>query len=145
MATNEVFWDANRVSLKVGAGTLAGDPVRVGNLNAVAITDSSVSNSVGTNIDYALTSVGAVNKVPTGNEVGWASCKTTGAFRIATNVTTSVAIGDPIYAIVNGTGSVKKVALTNVVGTNKFWGVALEDAAAGAAVKLAVKIAEITA
>lgn len=143
MALNEVFFDATRVSLKVGAGTLSGDPVRVGNLNAVAITDAAVSLTAGANAGFSIGLIASNNRIPSGNEVGYASCKTTGAFKFTVTAAGAVAFGDPIYAIANGTGSVKKVTLTTSSSGNKLYGVALEDAASGTPV-IAVKLAEIT-
>jgi hypothetical protein len=146
MATNEVMWESGRRSLRVGTGTLSGDPVRVGVINAVAITDSAVAVDQGANVGFIPTSSPAnANRVPTGNAVGWASCKLFGSFRVpVTVVTTAVSQGDPIYAIANGTGSVKKVTLTNVSTGNKLWGTAMEDAAVGSPL-VEVKISEIQA
>ena len=39
MATNEVFREADHISLPVIAGTKSGDPVKVGSLFGVAVTD----------------------------------------------------------------------------------------------------------
>lgn len=39
MATNEIFRDADHLSLPVPEGTTSGDPVRVGGLNGIAVTD----------------------------------------------------------------------------------------------------------
>ncbi len=144
MAKNEVLWDANRISVPVGAGCLSGDPVRVGVLNAVAVTDGAVSNDAGSNMGYALTTVGSVNHIPTGNEVNWASVKASGSWRIPVVAAGAVAVGDPIYAIVNGTASVKKVTLTATVGTNKLWGIAMEPIAGAGTVSIAVKVIEFT-
>lgn len=143
MAVNERFWDANRVSLPVGAGTLSGDPVRVGFLNAVAITDSAVSLTAGANAGFNIGLVASVNRYASGNAVGWASCKTTGAFIFTVTAAGAVAVGDPIYAIANGDTTIKKVALTTSASGNKLYGIATEAAASGTP-KIAVKIAQIT-
>lgn len=143
MALNERFWNAERVSLPVGAGTLSGDPVRVGNLNAVAITDSGVAVAAGANAGFTIGLVASNNRIPTGNEVGWASCKTTGAFVFPVTAAGAIAVGDPIYAIANGTASVKKVTLTTSASGNKLFGVAIEAAASGTP-SIGVKIAQIT-
>lgn len=51
MARNEHLRHANHVSLPVPAGTVSGDPVRVGILNGVAQTDrASTSNWAGGNV-----------------------------------------------------------------------------------------------
>ena len=47
MAKNEHLRHANHVSLPVPAGTVAGDPVRVGILNGVAQTDRASSSNWG--------------------------------------------------------------------------------------------------
>jgi predicted RecA/RadA family phage recombinase len=144
MALNEVFFQGERISLLVGAGTVSGDPVRVGGLNAVAVTDSATSQAAGANAGFTLGIVGSANRITTGNEVGWASCKTTGIFRFPVTAAGAIAQGDLIYAIANGTGSVKKVTLTTASAGNKLFGVAFEAAASGTPT-IAVKLAEISA
>lgn len=47
MAKNEHLRHANHVSLPVPAGTVSGDPVRVGVLNGVAQTDRATANDWG--------------------------------------------------------------------------------------------------
>ena len=47
MARNEQFRHANHISLPVPAGTVAGDPVRVGVLNGVAQTDRATTANWG--------------------------------------------------------------------------------------------------
>ena len=45
MARNITYDDANQVSLPVPAGTKSGDPVRVGGLNGVALTNRALSTA----------------------------------------------------------------------------------------------------
>lgn len=144
MALNEVFFQGERISLPVGAGTVAGDPVRVGVINAVAITDSATSQAAGANAGFTIGLVASNNRIPTGNEVGYASVKTTGIFKFPVTAAGAIAVGDPIYAIANGTASVKKVTLTTSASGNKLFGAAFEAAASGTST-IAVKLAEIMA
>jgi hypothetical protein len=51
MALNEIFRDADHLSLPVPAGTKAGDPVRIGGLNGVAETDRANTSVPATNAD----------------------------------------------------------------------------------------------
>jgi predicted RecA/RadA family phage recombinase len=78
MAKNEVYKDADYLSLPVANGTLSGGPVRVGGLNGVAQTDEG---------DLVT------------NEEGYASVALKGAFRVPVSTTTTLAIGDPVYII----------------------------------------------
>lgn len=83
MATNEQFRGAGKRSLPVPSGTKSGDPVKVGVLNGVAVTDrATTTNPAGGNAD--------------GNASVWLE----GAYSFP--VTGAVkAVGDPIY-IANG-------------------------------------------
>ena len=113
MALNEVFRDAEHLSLTVPAGTLSGAPLRLGGatgLNVVAETD----------IDKG------------GNTTGKASCWTGGAhrFSVAGAVTTEL---QPIYITAAN-------ALTATLTGNTFYGVALSLKAAAGAGPVVVKI-----
>lgn len=50
----EVYRDANKVSLPVPAGTLAGSPVRIGSLNGVTATDRADTAARPVNADGTL-------------------------------------------------------------------------------------------
>ena len=65
MATNEVFRDADHISLPVVSGTKSGDPVLVGSLVGVAQTDRDASGeaTVWRKGAYNLTVSGAVTAV----------------------------------------------------------------------------------
>lgn len=112
MARNEVFRDADHLSLPVPSGTLAGAPLRIGSLNVVTETaraDSTVIDPLrgpATNL----------------NPDGYATCWLKGAhtFTVAFAVTN---IGDPIY-ITPGN------ALTTTSSGNSLYGAALTTKAA---------------
>ena len=86
MATNEIFRDADHLSLPVPAGTLSGAPVRVGGLNGVTQT----ARNEGAAPDPVRGP--AVNLNPVGYATVW--LKGAHEFQVAFAVTN---IGDPIY------------------------------------------------
>jgi predicted RecA/RadA family phage recombinase len=89
MAKNEVYKNADYLSLPVPTGRLSGQPVRVGGLNGVLSTnEGSVDKPAG---NY--------NEAPSSNKAGFASVALVGAFRIPVSTTTTLAIGDPVYII----------------------------------------------
>lgn len=87
MALNEIFRDADHLSLPVKAGTKSGDPVRVGGLNGVAQTDRmeedgdpSSGNEVGNatvwlkgghefTVDFAVTDIGSLVYITTAGKL----------------------------------------------------------------------------
>lgn len=89
MATNEVYKNADYLSLPVASGALSGSPVRVGGLNGVLTTNEG-SVDKGSN-DY--------DKAASSNEPGYASVALKGAFRIPVATTTTLAVGAPVYII----------------------------------------------
>ena len=120
MATNEIFRDADHVSLPVPADTKAGSPVRIGGLNAV--TETAV----------AKTSVPAFNADGTpntaynpggGNADGYATCWLKGGHEFTLDF--AVNPGDPVYI----TGGNK---LTATASGNSLYGHALTTKAAAA-------------
>lgn len=130
MATNEIFRDADHLSLPVPAGKRAGDPVRVGGLNGVcetdrAATDVDVLNADGTrNPAY---NAGGGN--PNGNASVWlkGAHKFTVAFAVAN-------VGDPVYILADGS------ALTGTASGNSLYGHALTTKSAASG-PLTVRIA----
>lgn len=112
MAVNELFRDADHLSLPVAAGKKAGDPVRIGGLNGVCQTDRAnigvpVLNSDGTpNTAYNWAG---------GNPDGHASVWLKGAhvFTVAFAVTN---IGDPIYILADGSGLTATATGNNLYG-----------------------------
>jgi predicted RecA/RadA family phage recombinase len=120
MARNEVYKDADYLSLPVPAGTLSGAAVRVGGLNGVAQTNEGGVDRAARNADRPY--VGPAS--PSSNEDGFASVALKGGWRLP--VTTAVAaIGTPIY--ITGTNT-----LTTTATDNNLYGHALSTKASGA-------------
>jgi hypothetical protein len=126
MARNEVFRDADHLSLPVPDGTKSGDPLRIGGLNVVAETDvadaaAAVSDIVGPPFNT--------------NPDGFASCWLKGAhdFPVEFAITN---IGDPVYITAAN-------ELTEVATGNSLYGHALstKTASAGNPLPLTVRIA----
>lgn len=107
MALNEIFRDADHLSLPVKANTKAGDPVRVGGLNGVCQTDR----------------VTAEGDQSSGNPVGNATVWLKGGheFEVAFAVAD---VGDPVYI-----SSAGKLSATD---TDDLFGHALTTKAATA-------------
>lgn len=120
MAKNEVFKDANYLSLPVPAGTLSGAPVRVGGLNGVAQTNEGGVDRAAREADRPY--VGPAS--PSSNEEGYASVALVGGWRLP--ITTAVtAVGAPIYITSTNT-------LTSTATDNNLFGHALSTKASGA-------------
>lgn len=93
MATNENFRDADHLSLPVPAGSVAGDPRRVGELNVVLETDRAKTDVAAYNDDGTPnTSYNYGGGNPTGN----ASCWLKGAHVFDVEFAVDD-IGDPVY------------------------------------------------
>jgi predicted RecA/RadA family phage recombinase len=113
MATNSAFAQADQLSLPVAEGTESGDPVLVGQLVGVALTDRGAEGNASTH----------------------ATVKLTGAFRLEVGTTTTRAVGDPIYITDAG-------ALTPAAGsTNALFGHALEPKGSTAGEVIAIRLA----
>lgn len=113
MATNEVYRNADHIPLPVPTGTKSGDPVKVGSLIGVAITDRDSD--------------------------GRASVWRKGAFTLT--VTDAVAnVGAPLY--VAGDGTSRITALTTTSTSNTLFGYALATKT-GTAGPLPVAIAQV--
>lgn len=130
MAKNEVYKDANYLSLPVPVGTLSGGPVRVGGLNGVAQTDEPTAY-------LAATSNPPYNEAPSGNKAGYASVALVGAFNIPVATTATLAIGDPVYII---TAS-NTLTTTSNTGANPLFGNALSVKGSTAGQLVVVRIA----
>lgn len=114
MAKNEVYKEANYLSLPVPTGRLSGQPVRVGGLNAVLTTnEGSVDDGDIASFPY--------NQAPSSNKAGYASVSLKGAYRLPVTTTTTRAVGDPIYII---TAS-NTLTTTDNSGANPLFGHAL--------------------
>ena len=106
MSANEIFREANHLSLPVPADTPAGVAVRIGVLNG--FTETPEGAGVG-NID------------------GYASINLEGAFRV--DVDGALTKGAPVY-IVEADGSLTS---TDNAGANPLFGASLSEKAAGIA------------
>jgi len=130
MARNEVFKDADYLSLPVPVGTLSGAPVRVGGLNGVAQTDEPTAY-------IAAQATPAYNEAPSSNMAGYASIALKGAFRIPVATTTTLAVGDPVYIV---TAS-NTLTTTSNTGANPVFGYALSAKGSTAGQPVIVRIA----
>lgn len=111
MARNEVFKNADYLSLPVATGALSGSPVRIGGLNGVLQTnEGSVDKPAG---DY--------NEAPSSNEAGYASVALKGAFRLNVTTATTLAVGAPVYIIT----ATNVLTTTDNSGANPLFGHAL--------------------
>lgn len=108
MARNEIYRDADFLSLPVPAGTKSGDPVRIGGLNGVAQTDRAVATSNPDEIQGP-----PVNLNPVGN----ASVALRGGWEFTVDFAVA-GIGDPVYITSAG-------ALTGTASGNSLYGHAL--------------------
>lgn len=134
MATNAVFKTGQHISLPVPTGTTSGSPLRIGALNAIAITDEgsvTVTKNLGGGIQVTEPSGGV------GNQPGYASVATDGAWNVPVASSGAVAVGDLIY-ITSGN------ALTATATGNKIWGTSLQARTATSG-NLIVRIAANTA
>jgi len=127
MARNEVYKDADFLSLPVATGALSGSPARIGGLNVVLTTnEGSVDKPSG---DY--------NEAPSSNSAGYASVTLKGAYRIPVATTTTLAVGDPVYII---TAS-NTLTTTANSGANPVFGHALSAKGSTAGQPVIVRIA----
>ena len=78
MATNEIFKDANYLSLPVPEGTVSGDPVLVGEL--VGVAQTTEGENYGTSGPFTPPVWGTVPPSTGFNEAGYASVALVGAF-----------------------------------------------------------------
>lgn len=131
MARNQVYKDADYLSLPVPTGKLSGQPVRIGGLNAVLQTNEG-------SVDIALaTPVTAYSEAPSSNKAGFASVALKGAFRIPVSTTGTLAIGAPVY-IITATGV---LTTTDNTGANPVFGHALSAKGSVANQDVIVRIA----
>ena len=113
---NEILRVGDKVSLPVDSGTVAGTPVRIGNLNGVTITDRANASVPPVNPDGSLNP--AYNQGG-GNADGNATVWLSGGFSVPVTTAAPIAAGAPIY----WDATAKK--LTTTAATNAVWGVAL--------------------
>lgn len=87
MARNQVFKDADNLSLPVPVGTLSGQALRIGGLNAVAQTDEPTAFiAANPELKYG----------QSGNIPGYTSVKLTGGWTLEGEFT-DAEVGDPVY------------------------------------------------
>lgn len=127
MARNEVYKEADYLSLPAPTGALSGSPIRVGGLNGVLQTNEG-------SLD---TPAGAYNEAASSNKAGFASVALKGAFRIPVATTTTLAIGDPVYIV---TAS-NTLTTTSNSSANPVFGHALSAKGATAGQPVIVRIA----
>lgn len=114
MALNEVFKEADNLSLPVPDGTTSGTPLRIGILNAVAQTDEGGRTVVVNGITQETGGVG--------NKDNFASLKFSGGWRLP--VTGALTVGQAVY--ITGAG-----ALTATATGNFLFGAALRAKGTG--------------
>ena len=114
MARNQVYKEADFLSLPVATGKLSGDPVRIGGLNGVLLTNEC-------SVDNPNVATAPYNEAPSSNGAGFASVALKGAFRIPVSTTNTLAIGAPVYII---TAS-NTLTTTDNSGANPLFGHAL--------------------
>lgn len=113
MAKNIVYKPGDHLSVPVPAGTKSGDPVRVGGLNGVAITDRANAGVSPVNAD------GTVNtafNAGGGNPNGHASVWFEGVANLPVTTASAPAFGAPVYY----DDAAKK--LTTTAGSLAVWG-----------------------
>ena len=110
MARNQVYKEADFLSLPVATGKLSGDPVRVGGLNGVLLTNEGSVDRGDNPYDTAASS----------NGNGFASVALKGAFKLPVSTTATLAIGAPVYITSAGV-----LTTTDNTGANPLFGHAL--------------------
>jgi predicted RecA/RadA family phage recombinase len=129
MARNEVYKDADYLSLPVPVGTLSGGPVRVGGLNGVAQVDEPTAY-------LAAQTTPEYNEAPSSNKAGFASVALKGAWRLPVGTTTALNIGDPVYIT-----PANALTTTDNSGANALFGHALSAKPTVAGASVIVRIA----
>lgn len=128
MAKNEIYKEANNLSLPVPVGTKSGDPVRIGGLNGVAQVDEPTA--------YLATLTGGYNESPSSNKPGYASIKLNGAHRFPVATATALAVGAPVYIT-----PANALTTTDNSGANALFGYALSVKGTTAGQSVIVRIA----
>ena len=116
MALNEVFRPDKHRSLPVPAGTKSGDPLRVGVINGVAVTDRANTSVAPFNADGT---PNATYNAGGGNADGFASVWTWGGHRVNVVAAAAPNFGDAVYFDPAGAAGKK---LTVTAGSLSLWG-----------------------
>ena len=122
MATNVVYKPGQHLPAPVPAGTLSGAPLRIGSLNAIAITDRAKVDVSPVNADGTKN---ATYNYGGGNPEGYASVWLKGAHSFTVSFAIA-AVGTPVYILADGS------ALTDVATGNSLFGHALSTKTAAA-------------
>ena len=118
MATNIVYKPGDHLPAPVPAGTLSGAPLRIGSLNAVAITDQAKTDVEPFNADGT---VNAAYNWGGGNDNGNASVWFEGVVNVQVTSAASPAYGAPVYF-----DSDAETKLTVTADTLPVWGHAVD-------------------
>lgn len=118
---NEVYRPDKHRSLPVPAGTKSGDPIRVGLINGVAVTDRANTTVAAFNTDG---SPNATYNAGGGNPDGYASVWTWGGHRLKVVAAAKPAFGDGVYYDAAGAAGKK---LTTTAGTLPLFGAVADD------------------
>ena len=112
MARNIIYTPGDRISAPVPAGTKSGQPLRIGGLNAIAVTDRAKTDVAALNTDGTRN---AAYNWGGGNPNGSASIWLEGAAEVVVTAATAPAFGDAVY--IDSAG-----ALTATATSNTLWG-----------------------
>lgn len=112
MAKNITYKPGNHISAPVPAGTKSGAPLRIGGLNAVAVTDRARTDVPALNADGT---PNATYNRGGGNPNGHASVWLEAAPEVKVTSADGIAFGDPVY--IDSAG-----ALTDAATGNTMWG-----------------------
>lgn len=111
MARNIIYTPGDRISAPVPAGTKSGQPLRIGRLNAIAVTDRAKTDVAALNTDGTRN---ASYNWGGGNPNGYASIWLEGAAEVTVTAATAPAFGDAVYISTGG--------LTATATGNTLWG-----------------------
>jgi predicted RecA/RadA family phage recombinase len=112
MARNITYKPGDHISAPVPAGTKSGQPLRIGGLNAIAVTDRAKTDVAALNTDGTRN---ASYNWGGGNPNGHASVWLEGAAEVVVAAATAPAFGDAVYIDLAG-------ALTATATGNTLWG-----------------------
>ena len=118
MATNVVYKPGQHLPAPVPAGTLSGAPLRIGSLNAIAITDRAKVDVSPVNADGTKN---ATYNYGGGNHNGNASVHFEGVATVDVTTGSAPAFGTPVYFDPAGTPK-----LTTTAGSLAVWGHAVD-------------------
>ena len=112
MARNITYKPGDHISAPVPAGTKSGQPLRIGELNAIAVTDRAKTDVAALNTDGTKN---AAYNWGGGNPNGHASVWLEGAAEVVVTAATAPKFGDAVYIGSDG-------ALTATATGNTLWG-----------------------